>query len=194
MSTQFYQDRFERRLPITGLFLERLGRTVEGLRDRGDDLTEALLVGLVTQCLKECGLVEEAQEEDVVYVIQQLEELYKDNEETEEVSSPSGKGKNFAGYLAEWAYGLSYDKLCLYIADFDYTRAQQYYESLDQRSIVAIADEKLRLDFEKARVSFEASLFGFGGSYKATPKEGEVDFDLTQDSSAAERALKNLGF
>ncbi|MEA3242339.1 MAG: hypothetical protein U9Q19_02725, partial [Pseudomonadota bacterium] len=70
--------------------------------------------------------------------------------------------------------------------------ARKYYETVDHQSLIAIAHEKLKFDFERARVSLEASLFGFGGGYKATPKEGDNVIDLTTGGEEANRALEEM--
>lgn len=191
MSSEFYKDRFSRRIPLTGLFMERLGALVS---EHGDVTEEVTMVAIVGQAMIDAKLVEEITDEALTEVVTQLNEHRDEKKGDEEGAKPQGQGKHFAGYFSEWASGLSYDKLCFYAAGYDYAKAREYFENHDQRSILALADEKLRLEFELARVSFEAALFGFGGSYKDTPREGDSVFDLSDDSQIAENALKNLGF
>lgn len=193
MPTVFYQDKYEQPLPITGMLLEILGIKLKQFEEAptGDDVHQVL-----RQCLEESGLAKDPTDEQVVYVAEELQQRHeKTQEKGEEASGAKGKGKYFAGYFADWASDMPYDKLCFYVAGYDYAKAKDYYETHDQQTIVALADEKLRLEFELARVSFEASLFGFGGGYKDTPKEGDAVFDLSIDGDeSGERALKNLGF
>ena len=191
MSSEFYLDYFERKVPLTGLFLEHLGKSVS---EAGEITAQEEMVKLVGDCLKQVGLLKDPTTSETLDVIADIESCYKKPGEENEINKPDSKGKFFAGYFAEWASEMKYDTLCLYVANFEYAKARNYFESQDQRSIIAIADEKLRLEFELARVSFEASLFGFGGSYKGTPKEGDQGFDLSTDGEVAEQALKNLGF
>lgn len=192
MASEFYRDYFDRKIPLTGLFIEHLGNK---MKKAPEDIDPVMLLEILEECLIETGLLKEPTEEQLVSVLKDLQSCYEEGKkDTEGTTWSNNKGKNFAGYLQEWATSLSYDKLCLYVAGFDYVKAREYFETRDQRSIVAIADEKLRLEFELARVSFEASLFGFGGGYKATPKEGDADFDLTSDDEVAVEALKSFGF
>ena len=194
MPSHFYQDRFIHTIPLTGLFVEHLGIKVK----EAGGLTEENVVPTIAQCLVDCGLVEkEATEAQVAGVIERLQEIEKKDLEGKGERSPdTGKGKYFAGYLTDWATNLNYVQLCLYAADFDYPRARKYFEEVDQQSLIALAHDKLRFDFERARVSFEAALFGFGGKYKDTPGEGDSVIDLTQDGEDAnkrlERAVKGL--
>lgn len=192
MASIFYQDKFDRQIPLTGLFLECLGNYVKEL---GDELTDEAILHAVQRALMKSELRKEPSEEDLAYVAEELTRRSAAAEERQgDAKATSIKGRYFSGYLTDWAYGLNFDKLCLYVADYDYPKARELYETLDQQSVVALADEKLRLEFERARVTFEAALFGFGGGYKDTPKEGDATFDLTDDNQSAERALKNMGF
>lgn len=191
MSSFFYEDRFNRILPLTGLFMERLGVKVE----EAGGLNETNLMPVITSCIKECELVEgEVEEKHVLEVISRLKELESESDQDGKKpgSNKTGKGRFFAGYLTDWATKLNYVQLCLYAANFDYQKAREYFEKRDQQSIIALAHDKLRLDFEMARVSFEAALFGFGGKYKDTPGEGDIEIDLTEGGERANRAFESL--
>lgn len=194
MPTIFYQAKYESVFPITGLFLELLGIKLQNLEQTPTNEEFAVIL---IDCLKESELCKEPSDKELSYVVEELEKRHKNTEDKrdrEGESNKTGKGKHFAGYFADWASAMTYDKLCFYVADYDFAKAKDYYETQDQQTIVAIADEKLRLEFEKVRAAFEAALFGFGGGYKDTPREGDSSFDLTEDSKSAERALKNMGF
>jgi hypothetical protein len=151
------------------------------------------MVPILSQCLLDCDLVEgDVKEEHLAEIISRLQALEKESREREGSSSKTGKGKYFAGYLTEWATNLNYVGLCLYAADFDYSKAREYFEKYDQQSIIALAHDRLRMDFEKARVAFEASLFGFGGKYKDTPGDADVEIDLTDGGERANKAFESL--
>lgn len=192
MATLFYEDRFERRLPLTGLFIECFGKEVAEI----DNPSGADIVRVISETLIKCGLVEgEPSEEDVVYVVERMNLLAADGEvKGKGADAPNGKGKFFAGYFMEWASGLEFHALCLYAAGYDYEKARRLYEEVDHKSLIAIAHEKLQFDFERARVALEASLFGFGGGYKDTPKSDDSSnvIDLTGDSPEADRILKSM--
>ena len=193
MPSFLYEDRFVRTLPLTGLFVEHLGIKIE----QAGGLTEENVFPTVSQCLLDCGLVEgEVKEKHVVEIITRLKRLEEEDEakERSEPEEDSGKGKFFAGYLSHWATQLNYVQLCLYAADFDYLKAREYFEKQDQQSIIALAHDKLRFDFERARVAFEAALFGFGGKYKDSPggDDNAVVIDLTDGGERANRAFETL--
>jgi hypothetical protein len=188
----FYDDYFRVGPPVTGLLFEKIMDTLKGEVEQGFER----LPSVVADSLVECGLVDgTATEEAVVHVLQGLDRIAKANTTADkEVSETDPAGKFFAGYLAGWAGKLDVAGLCLYVADYDFFKARDYYTQLDQQTLVAIAHDKLQFEFERARVSFEAAMFGFGGSYKGSSDANTEEFDLTSDNASAEVLLKNLGF
>lgn len=189
MASMFYLDRFKREMPLTGLFIECVGH-----RSQGEESDAARVVKILGDALVESGLVEKDPTDDqIVYIANRMKEMREGGEEKDKDSplTPSS-GKYFAGYFTEWAAELDYVTLCLYVSDYDYDTARRHYEETDYQSIIAIAHEKLKLDFEKARVSFEASLFGFGGGYKDTPKEGDNVVDLVNGGEEANRTMEAM--
>jgi hypothetical protein len=190
MPSEFYKDRFERKIPITGLFLERVGALSQ---EAERELDEQGVVDVIVQALQDTGLCDHPSDEDLEYVSYQLNQrLSKEHKEGGKAGARSGS--SLFGYFAEWASSLEYDKLCFYVAGFDYAKAKELFEQLDQQVIEALANEKLRLEYQLATVSFESALFGFGGGYKDTLKEGDQVFDLDSENTSAEQVLKNLGF
>jgi hypothetical protein len=190
MPSIFHRARFSIRTPLTSLFLEHFSLELTKLtpEEREDQFVEVL-----ARCMEECGLSEGPPSDDQLIEIADRLNQVVPTEETEDGQTLRG-GSHFSGYFIEWSGKLRADGLCLYLADYDYPRANRLYCELDQQLVVAIASEKLRLEFERARVAFEAALFGFGGSYKGSPQGDEKVFDLTKDNAAAEVALKNFGF
>lgn len=187
MPSIFYQEKFDQPLLITGLFLERLGVKVE----EAGGMTEENAEEILSQCLVDCQIVQKSPtEEQLAYVLSRLQE--KGDKDKSTAPESSGKGKHFAGFFTSWANSMDFATLCLYIADYNHSKARELYENLDQRSVVALAHERLRFDFEKARVSFEACLFGFGGGYGKTPNEGDIDIDLTTGGERANKAFEEL--
>ena len=190
MPTLFYKSHFSPELPITFLFTEHLMAVLQGIEPQE---REEKFVEVVALSLQVCGVTKGAPtEEELVSVIERLNEQALKEREEDDLAIQGGR--NFAGYFIQWAGKLHAEALTLFLADYDFERARRYYCELDQQAVIAIASERLRLEFERARVSFEAALFGFGGSYKGSPKDGDADFDLTKDNATAEVMLKNFGF
>jgi hypothetical protein len=191
MPSVFYNEFFRTDPPLTSLFVEYIASRLADLPEQ--DREQAYLK-VVSEGLVACRLVEGRPSEDLAVSV-----AIRLGEATGQAGAKGGGGETqagrfFAGYLTEWATKLNPEGLCCYLADYDYDRAYRYYCELDQQTLVAIAHDKLGLELERARVGFEAALFGFGGKYKGTPGEADKEFDLTKDSAAAEVALKNLGF
>jgi hypothetical protein len=186
----FYQDKFKRQLPLTGLFIECVG----DLMGESSVTESAEVVEVIKKALSLSELVAgEPTEEEIVYMIGRLNDMAEKSPLNDADSGPqNGKGKYFAGYLTDWAANLDYVTLCLYAAGYDYENARKYYETVDHQSLIAIAHEKLKFDFERARVALEASLFGFGGGYKDTPKEGDNVVDLTSGGEDANRHMESV--
>ena len=131
MPSEFYLDKFERSIPLTGLFMERLGLLVSGA---GGQVDEAGMLVLLAQAMQDAHLVEAtATDEQVQEVVISIEEYHREQAEKADEPQSTGKGKHFAGYFSEWASALSYDKLCFYAAGYDYAKAREYFESHDQR-------------------------------------------------------------
>lgn len=190
MASIFYQDKFNHQLPLTGLFIECVG---DLMVNQDETTAEDVVVSIKKAMLLSELVVDEPAEDQVLYMIDRLNSMAGEIAQRSADAAPdNSKGKYFAGYLTDWAANLDYVTLCLYAAGYDYEKARQYYEKVDHKSLIAIAHEKLKFDFERARVALEASLFGFGGGYKATPKEGDSVIDLTSGGPEAERALEAM--
>ena len=191
MPSIFYNDVVLHRLPVTCLFMEYVTATLADLpkEEREEQFYQVLATGLQV-----CGVIEGVPtEEQVAEIARRMAEQVEKQEERGG-SQKAGAGAYFAGYLTAWAGKLSSEGICFYVANYDYDLARRLYCEIDQQTLSAIAKDKLQLEFERARVGFEASLFGFGGKYKDTPSEADCEFDLTKDSKAAEAALKSFGF
>ena len=188
MESMFYLDRFKREIPLTGLFIECVGHHAQG-----EEVDAESTVKILKAAMLESGIVDkDPTDAQIIYIAERMKEMREGDISKDSPMTPSSSGKYFAGYFSEWAAGLDYVTLCLYVADYDYDTARRYYEGTDYQSLIAIAHEKLKLDFEKARVSFEASLFGFGGGYGKTPKEGENVVDLVDGGEDANRTMEAM--
>jgi hypothetical protein len=192
MPSLFFQDFFRQGPPLTSLFIEFVAETLAALPE--DERQEKFLEA-ISQGMERCELSDgPPSAEAVVEIAVRLESHYSTQSEQKKASGPSGAGKTFLGYFIEWAAKLDMVQLCLYTADWDPVAGRALYCEVDQALVVATAHDKLRLETERARVGFEAALFGFGGRYKDTPSEADRSFDLSSDNASAEVALKSLGF
>lgn len=173
-----------RQLPVSHYLLKRYAEEVSDNPDQTmGELVAALYQEIYGRELEDAELVEIC------------ERLIKNGDEVASTPAPppgavtkkpSAGKRMFSDYFNEWAAGLDLGQQCLWIADFDPSRARHLYMYEDFEMVEALA--ALRLDFERERnrVQFEASLFGFGGGYGKQSKrdEGEVKVhDLTNMSS-----------
>jgi hypothetical protein len=194
MPSLFYTEFFRKEVPLTSLLVEYVSERMKLVSPTAQDEEFAQVL---SDGLQACGLVDGVPtQEQVIAIARRLGELAEEAASRGEGGSESQAGKNFAGYFMEWRSKLDPCGLCLFLADHNPDLARAYFCELDQSVLVAIARDKLTLEFERARLGFEASLFSFGGKYKGSPSTNEADkeFDLTKDSAAAEVALKNFGF
>ena len=79
---------------------------------------------------------------------------------------------------------LTPENLCLYLADYNYEKAKEFYCKMDREDVTYSCSQKMTYEWEMMRVQFEASLFGSGGGYGDGPKEGETVIDLTKGDTS----------
>lgn len=124
-------------------------------------------------------------------------------DQVDAAEKPAGNGKparttgssdrGFGEYFQEWTAKLEMPQLCLLLANFDADRARQLYLLEDYEVVETMASCWRGLEYERGRLVYEASLFGFGGKYGkdkgARRDEGEVTVhDLSQLSPDAVRS------
>lgn len=113
-------------------------------------------------------------------------------------ASPSGSKsdkKSFGSGYLEWMQKQTPDVQCLIASRFDVRKAEYLYSRVDKN----VAEDVLRAftehDWQQAVLNFEASMFGFGGSYgggkgsKGSDSAREVvEVDMTKPAAADDLA------
>jgi hypothetical protein len=193
MTSQFYQDRFDRPFPVTMLFLECMSR-IAGQEGEG---SEGLLRAVLSKALVDARLVEgKPSSDDMLYVMRRLAELRQQNETKE--GDPSGgashEKRGFGSDYLKWLSDMDHQALCFHAAGYNLIEARRLYSEEDYETVVAVSRQKADSDWHDRVGWFEASLFGFGGGYGKGGNANENVFDLRKDRASAESALKAAGF
>lgn len=162
----FYEARFNRRFPITYLFVERLTGLLDGAEPSENVVSEA-----VAEALRTCGLCDRPSAADVAYAIGRLAA------DPEEANKQTGDGqdpddKSFASGYLKWVRGLSPEQACMFVAEFNLEQAAKLYTEADKDDVAAMAELKVSREWEVVKVRFEAVLFGFGGGYGKGSEKG----------------------
>jgi hypothetical protein len=177
MHSQFFKDRFERRFPLPMLFFEKIGADIQACINAGEE--DPPLHEVVRSALVRCEIHADPAEVDIVYAAERLLQLQ--NELTEEPQTGEDKSNR------------SSKKVCLYLADYDWDAACDLYCRVDRDVVYDMLMAKGESDWQGRVVSFEACLFGFGGSYGSGGDAEEVDIkDMSQDQLSSE--LATFGF
>jgi len=192
MASIFYRANYERKFPLTMLFLELLQASIS--EKEAEELTADQLLPLILECLVKSGLKEKAKKSDADYVIDRLTSMMQEAQPTGDGAPPSKK-QTFASSYSAWAAALEPDALCLAASSFDYFQAERLYKEVDKEDVIWLADQYLRAEWEKIKVGFESVVYGFGGSYKddSSGGSGGADtYDLTKESAKGLAALKKV--
>ena len=106
----------------------------------------------------------------------------------------SGKRGSLLGKSTrDWILSMDSDAVCVFLADWDYDRAQHLYWCVDHRDVMRMFE--IRAEYEETRISiaFEGALYGFGGELKGGAGSNTSVHDLTENSEAASRGWQELG-
>jgi hypothetical protein len=103
-------------------------------------------------------------------------------------------GKSLGTQYAAWLSDLNSERLCLYLADYDYERAYALYWYTDVEAVQEIATTRGHHDSQRALLNMEACLYGFGGKYEDDNGGGgpAIDHDINDEEAAA--VLRSFGF
>ncbi len=106
------------------------------------------------------------------------------------VSNKQTFGSGFFDYLS----AMELDDCCLVLSGYDIEKATTMYRHMDYRMVKAMRKTWQDIEAHKARLSLEATVYGFGGGFGSS-EGGEADehYDLrTDDMNAADlNALLN---
>ena len=172
----------DRPVTVTMELLELLSAKMESVEDSFD------VAVAVSEVLTDYGVRDQGGKE-ITYVIERIDSL-RIEEEGRSTDAGSKTGDHFGSYALDWLSNMKPDQLCMYLADYDYEKALFLYCELDRDDVVAMSTNKIDLEWERMRISFEAALFASGGSYggggSKSKDEGEVTvYDLTGGDTSA---------
>ncbi|RLA45994.1 MAG: hypothetical protein DRR06_06005 [Gammaproteobacteria bacterium] len=181
----FYNHTFGRRFPIPLMALEAYALDSEAAQT-DEDLFNVLVTTLSRHCK-----VSKPSEQDITYFLERLQGI------KEEISnSPDGgvaKGKTFGSAYMDYVSGLPMDSALLKMVNYDISAADRLYCTIDRDDVVQLVKEYIQGKAEENLVRFEASMYGFGGSYSEDkPENKDKGVDISTPDGMA--ALKSLGF
>lgn len=171
-----------RRYPITFRLIDTM--IEEGFPDKDEELTKYLI---------KCGLRDKVNKDDILYFNSRIEsmlsevtnpELGEEEDRRYIPSSEYGFGDSFNEFLKE----MGSDEICLYLCDYDFSKALQIYCTMDREDVLWSVSEKIKLETHKAKLLLESCVFGFGGKMGKSRDEGEVT-DLTEAGSQGFNSL-----
>lgn len=160
---------------------------------QAETVTDDLLVQEVSHAFKlahDDKLINSLLPKLVEGVIQRINTL---QEEKGKPSSNRPANKSLGTNYASWLSDLNAEQVCLYLADYNPIKAEQYYWFADLLTIQEAVKLKSQHDNQMALIQMEAALYGAGGKYQEdTGGDGGSHYDM--DSAEGSSALKSLGF
>lgn len=103
---------------------------------------------------------------------------------------PPSTSKQFGDYFRAALASLDTSEKLLWLAGYDVAKARHLYALEDFEVVDELITLRQKMADEEARLSYEASLFGFGGKYgsgsRSRHDEGEVTVTDLRGKSAAE--------
>jgi len=190
MPSMFYTAAFERRFPLTFLFLEDIGITTSELNENSNEEDVELAI---RRSLKRCYKDMKVTAADVAYVSERLEKAAAEKEKrAAELADQTGSGKkkqSFASSYADWAAKLEPHEACLAAANMDYFKARRLYCEVDKDDVTEMSAQWMKMEWEKIKVGYESVVYGFGGGYKEGASLGDTEVDVSTDDNAKGKAI-----
>lgn len=184
----------ERPIPLSFLMLEYLNVRRHELEKEESERT---LGEVVEEACRVCGF-EDITKEKILYLVTRMSRSSEERKKGGGAKALLRANRDFGGALAEWISGLEPAEVCLWLSSGDLLQANYLYSSADVEEVAALVDVMIQYAFQQAKVRYEAALFGFGGGYKRTPKEGTKVYNLEdpspEEEDAALEALRQMGF
>jgi len=189
MESVFYKYGHKKRFPVSYLFLELFSKSVEKYGDDAD------MSEVIPPVLSALGIDPPYSEEMIIGIVYDLKEL-QDSRPKGKSNKSSGK-RTFGREFIKWFGNLDIDQTLLLLTGYDFDAAYKIYSELPASLVARMIDTKMGHEWTHAEASFEAVIFGMGGSIKG----GKSDADKTTDApktKAEEDArlaqLKKMGF
>lgn len=135
------------------------------------DEQQTIILSMI-QAAQSVGLTRFATVSAAVKVLDRINEQTKNHEEMKE---PKRTSRGFQEFFIDYFKELTNEKLCLYLAENDLSKAEWYYCECDYSDVYTAAAMKFDLEVERNRVLMEAALFGFGGKYEGNDKSRFTD-------------------
>lgn len=176
----FYSHHFRTGVVLSFLLLERFAALLEVEPDKESETT---VLRCLAQAVKDCT-GDSADDEALIACMQRVIALTKKKAEGA-TELPPAPEKGFAASYSKWLQNLAPADTCLLVAGNDFHLAYSLYCEIDREEMLALAEAKLKDDWEHIKISFESSVYAFGGSLDgSTPgsKSKEVIVDLTKDN------------
>lgn len=185
----FYQERYDQPWALTFMLLERFAVLQEAVPEA--DLSDSRVPYMnLEQALMELRApgAPDPENREIGYLLQRLSDLAAEVQEKEDQDSGDqlGFGTSFLKYLEKLDAGGN----CLYLANGDYAKAGQYYREVDVRTIARLVGHAVGTEWERHRVTMEAALYGFGGSYEGSDwgdsgPDADRVYDMTEGGDKA---------
>lgn len=176
MASIFYSNSFERRFPLSFLFIEHVNAKLEKLEHADDAAAEKALMESISACLG----ISKVSTEDVEYAALRLEEASQGTDPSKEDGDKKPTKKSFATSFADWVTSLQPEDLCLVISGFDYKRARQLYSEVDYKDVTRLSSVWMDKEWEYIKVGYESVVYGFGGGYDDNASNASV-IDVSAD-------------
>lgn len=111
-------------------------------------------------------------------------------------AGPVKEGSGFGKGFTKWASELSPEKLCLWLADYDLSRARSLYCDTDIEDLSVMVDLKTGQVWQDMRTRFEACVLGFGGKLEGQTDATVHQVNLNDNTSVQDmiQQMKSMGF
>ena len=163
--------------------MEELQAAIKEIPEQSDITLLSVVSSTLNKLFPEVKLSETEQKD----LFARLEEAFSP-EQVEAEADAKEKIKSLGTALSDHFVGLSPQNICLYLADYDLTKAEPLYCQEDRTVVLEMYNAKTEMEMQRLTASFEAGMYGFGGGYKDDPNvskdDGDSDsVDLTAEGS-----------
>lgn len=181
---------------LTFLYLEMLGEVITANENVA-----------VTEAVVKAAFAAQLQLHDIDQLVART--IAEGNQATEAAAQQAAQGPDpatlapvkdasggFGADFLNWLGKQRTDRLCLLVADFDWTRARSLYcehDIEDVRVMIALKTEQL---WKHERIRYEACVYGFGGHFEGQGNESvmKVDMGDTNSVKALCDSMSGMGF